>query len=109
MRDVLWKWVLGADRCDTNIGSFARFGERVITGVKVLAFLKRIGIVSLTAQVLYKEVTPYLKLVLEKVVAVGKLAVEAEEFLFFLVERLRLSISGMNLMEVLMYAASDSR
>jgi hypothetical protein len=31
---------------------------------------------------------PDLKLILEKVVAVGKFAIEAEEFLFFLVEGL---------------------
>ena len=88
MRDILWQWVFGADGCDTDIGSFARFGERVVAGIKVLPFLERIGIVSLTAQVLYKVVVPDLELVLEQIIAVGKLAVEAKELLFFLVKRL---------------------
>jgi len=88
MGNILWEWVLRTDRCHTNIGSFARFGERIVARVKVFAFLQRIGDVSLTAPVLYKEEAPDLKLILEKVVAVGKLAVKAEEFLLFLVEGL---------------------
>lgn len=40
VRDILRQRVLGADGGDAALGGFAGFGEGVIAGVKVLAFLK---------------------------------------------------------------------
>lgn len=39
MRDVLCIGVLSADGCDTCISGFAGFGESIVAGVEVLAFL----------------------------------------------------------------------
>ena len=37
--DVFWEWVLRADGGDAALGSFAGFGEGVVAGVEVFAFL----------------------------------------------------------------------
>jgi len=65
MRYILWEGMLGTDGCDANVGGFARFGECVVAGIEVFAFLE---------------------FVLEEIVAIGQFAVEAEEFLFFFAE-----------------------
>ena len=39
MRDIVGFRVFGADGSDTSVGGFASFGESVIAGVEVLAFL----------------------------------------------------------------------
>lgn len=37
--DVFWEWVLGADGGDAALGGLAGFGEGVVAGVEVFAFL----------------------------------------------------------------------
>lgn len=61
MRDVGCLRVLGTDGGDARVGGFAGFGEGIITGVEIFAFLE---------------------FVLEEVFLVGEFAVEAEEALF---------------------------
>lgn len=39
MRDVLRDGVFAADLCDADVGGFAGFGEGVVAGVEVFAFL----------------------------------------------------------------------
>lgn len=39
MWDVFWEWVLGTDGGDAAFGGFAGFGEGVVAGVEVFAFL----------------------------------------------------------------------
>ena len=39
MRDILRERMLRADRGDSDIRGFACFGERIVTGIKVFAFL----------------------------------------------------------------------
>jgi len=65
VRNIFWERVLGTDSGYADVGGFACFREGVVAGIEVLAFLE---------------------LVLEEIVAVGKFAVEAEEFLFFFAE-----------------------
>jgi len=66
MWDVLWDWMLAANLGDANVGGFAGFGESVVAGVEVLALLQ---------------------LVLEQILLVGQLAIEAEEALLVCRER----------------------
>ena len=40
MGDVFWERMLGADRGDAAFGGFAGFGESIITGVEIFAFLE---------------------------------------------------------------------
>jgi hypothetical protein len=67
VRDGVWGGVLTAEAADERIVGLAGFGEGVVARVKVFALLE---------------------LVLEEVLLVGELAVEAEELLFFFGERL---------------------
>lgn len=39
MGNVFWEWVLGTDGGDAAFGGFAGFGEGVVAGVEVFAFL----------------------------------------------------------------------
>jgi hypothetical protein len=80
--DLFGVGVLAADLGDTNVSCLAGFGEGVVATVEVLALL-------IALSVCYKEAcaSPYethLELVLEQVLLVGELAVEAEQlgFLF---------------------------
>lgn len=41
VRDVFGLWVLRADGGDARVGGFAGFGEGVVAGVEVFAFLER--------------------------------------------------------------------
>jgi hypothetical protein len=43
MRDVVGFGVLGANGGDAGIGGFAGFGESIVTGIEVLAFLRVLG------------------------------------------------------------------
>lgn len=46
MWNIFRQWMLGSDACDTSIGSFTRFGERVVARVEVFALLEIAGCVS---------------------------------------------------------------
>lgn len=62
MRNVFGKGVLGADGRDAGFGGLAGFGEGVVAGIEVFAFLE---------------------FVLEEILFVGQFSVEAEELLLF--------------------------
>ena len=67
VRDGIWGRVLAAEATDQRVVGLAGFGESVVSGVEVFALLQ---------------------LVLKEVLLVRKLAIEAEELLFFFGERL---------------------
>jgi hypothetical protein len=66
--DRIWRGVLATEATDQRVVRLAGFGESVVAGVEVFALFE---------------------LVLEKVLLVRELAVEAEELLFFFGESLR--------------------
>jgi hypothetical protein len=65
--DGVWRRVLAAETADKRVIGFAGFGESIVAGVEVFALLE---------------------LVLEEILLVGELSVEAEELLFFFGEGL---------------------
>jgi len=67
VRDGVWGRVLAAEATDQRVVGLAGFGKSVVSGVEVFALLQ---------------------LVLKEVLLVRKLAIEAEELLFFFGERL---------------------
>ena len=52
--------VLGADGGDTGVGGFAGFGESIVAGIEVLAFLRVLG-----SETVARRSVTYLQLVLE--------------------------------------------
>ena len=77
VRDLLGVGVFAADLGDAYVASFAGLGEGVVAAVEVLALLQ--GVISRNWGVILWVGSSYLELVLEEVLLVGELAVQAEE------------------------------
>lgn len=97
MGDRLWVWNRRSDRL---LGSLSRFGERIVTRVKVLSLLEGAARVRASDEYLSEtsllagriSQSTHLELVAYHVLAIGQLAVQTKQFLLLLAQRLKASI-----------------